>query len=197
MRCPGCGQLAMFVPFPEVHDVYSRKTGFLFGQRKCPDPACATQVFVVLVDSRVIESYPRKLIEFNKTGIPAPIIETFSGALACHADGIYVAAAIMIRRTLEELCADRGASGKDLDKRIAGLGEKVILPRELFEGLTHLRFLGNDAAHIEAKTYSEVGQTEVEVAIEITKEVLKAVYQLDGLVSKLRALQKPAKPGTP
>jgi hypothetical protein len=197
MRCPGCGQIAMFVPFSDVADVYSIGTGMTFGQRRCPDLICATHVFVVLGGGLTAKSYPRKLIEFNQDGIPAPIIETFGGALACHADGIYVAAAIMIRRTLEELCADRGATGADLSKRIANLSSKVILPVELFDGLTHLRFLGNDAAHIEAKTYTEVGQAEVEVAIEITKEILKAVYQLDGLVSKLKALQKPASPGKP
>ena len=51
--------------------------------------------------------------------------------------------------------------------------------------------MGNDAAHLEAKTYDEIGQEEIEVALELTKEILKAVYQLDSLVKKLRALKKP------
>jgi hypothetical protein len=54
-----------------------------------------------------------------------------------------------------------------------------------------LRLLGNDAAHIEARTYNDVGQDEVEVAIDVTKEILKAVYQHRSLVARLDALRRP------
>jgi hypothetical protein len=53
-----------------------------------------------------------------------------------------------------------------------------------------LRLLGNDAAHVEAKTYDSVGSEEIEAGIELTKEILKAVYQLNDLLSRLRALKK-------
>ena len=43
---------------------------------------------------------------------------------------------------------------------------------------------------IEAKTYDSIGESELEIAIELTKEILKAVYQLDDLLAKLRALKK-------
>ncbi len=96
----------------------------------------------------------------------------------------------MVRRTLEDLCADQNAEGKDLKKRIAALASKVILPPGLLAGLDNLRLLGNDAAHIEAKEYAQVGKEEVELAIDVTKEVLKSVYQLDSLVSRLEKLKK-------
>jgi hypothetical protein len=67
----------------------------------------------------------------------------------------------------------------------------LVLPKELFEALDDLRLLGNDAAHVQAKTYDAIGSDEIEVAIALTKEVLKAVYQLEDLVSRLRALKKP------
>ena len=67
---------------------------------------------------------------------------------------------------------------------------KVILPQELFEALDELRLLGNDAAHIEAKTFEEIGEDELETAIEFTKEILKAIYQFKGLLTKLRSLKK-------
>jgi hypothetical protein len=38
--------------------------------------------------------------------------------------------------------------------------------------------------------YAKVEQEEVDVAIEFTKEVLKAVYQYSALVEKLRKLKK-------
>ena len=97
----------------------------------------------------------------------------------------------MVRKTLEELCRDRGASGANLKERIRALGAKVVLPKELFDGLDDIRLLGNDAAHIESQEFNQIGQEELDVAIEFTKEVLKAVFQYSNLLSKLRSLKKP------
>jgi hypothetical protein len=97
----------------------------------------------------------------------------------------------MVRKTLEELCRDRNATGTHLKERIKTLGTKIVLPQELLDGLDDLRLLGNDAAHIESQEYAKVGQEEVEIGIEFGKEVLKAVYQYSALLSRLRALKKP------
>ena len=101
-----------------------------------------------------------------------------------------MAAAIMVRRTLEELCDDKASQGDDLKKRIENLQGNVLLPKELFEAMDELRLLGNDAAHIESKDYDNIGSDEVEIAIELTKEILKGVYQMDTLLSKLKGLKK-------
>jgi hypothetical protein len=92
---------------------------------------------------------------------------------------------------LEELCRERNADGPNLKERIKALGSKVVLPQELLQGLDDLRLLGNDAAHIESQEYAKIGREEVEVGVEFTKEVLKAVYQYSALLSRLRALKKP------
>ena len=52
-----------------------------------------------------------------------------------------------------------------------------------------LRLLGNDAAHIESREYDHVGKEEVEVGIELAKEVEKGVYQMSALLTRLRALK--------
>jgi hypothetical protein len=96
----------------------------------------------------------------------------------------------MLRRTLEELCRDRNAKGANLKDRIKALETTVVLPKELFEGLDELRLLGNEAAHVESREYDQVGQAEVEAALEFTKEVLKAIDQYTGLLRKLRALKR-------
>jgi hypothetical protein len=51
--------------------------------------------------------------------------------------------------------------------------------------------LGNDAAHIESQEFNTVGKEEVEIGIQFTKEVLKAVFQYSDLLAKLRSLKKP------
>jgi len=103
-----------------------------------------------------------------------------------------MAAAIMVRKTLEELCNDKSATGRNLKERIKDLGKKIVLPQELLEGLDDLRLLGNDAAHIESQVFNNVGSEEVEIGIEFTKEVLKATYQYSDLLSRLRGLKKSA-----
>jgi hypothetical protein len=102
----------------------------------------------------------------------------------------FTASAIMVRKTLEELCHERGATGPNLKERIKALGTRVVIPKELLEGLDHLRLLGNDAAHIESQNFNRVGKEEVEVGIMFAKEVLKAVYQYAALVQRLKALQR-------
>jgi hypothetical protein len=57
--------------------------------------------------------------------------------------------------------------------------------------MDELRLLGNDAAHIEARVYDHIGPAEIGAAIELTKEILKAVYQLETLVTKLKGLRRP------
>ena len=76
-------------------------------------------------------------------------------------------------------------------KRIADLRGKIVIPEELFEAMDELRLLGNDAAHIEAKSYDNISEQELSVAIEFTKELLKGIYQYSTLLTKLRNLKKP------
>lgn len=191
VRCPGCGNVGTFSPLRNVVDIYVPPDKFL-GQRCCPNPLCKTHIFCIYDNTgNVLKTYPPERIDFDPKGIPSQIVETFTEALTCRAEGLHVAAAIMIRRTLEELCEEKGAAGSNLKDRISALQATVVLPKELFVALDDLRLLGNDAAHIEAKTYNSIGQAEVDIGIELAKEVLKAVYQLDDLLSRLRALKKP------
>ena len=191
LRCPSCRQIGTFEVINNVPDVHVQSLGYWLGQKRCPNTSCCAHVFVVLDRNQaVLRSYPAELIDFDPTNIPSKITRTFEEALTCHAEQCFVAGAIMVRRTLEEVCSDKGASGKDLRERIQNLRSKVVLPQELFAAMDELRLLGNDAAHIEAKSYDAIEKEEMKVAIALTKEILKAVYQLDDLVKRLQALKK-------
>jgi len=165
------------------------------GQRRCPNPECQALLFFALQNGKILVSYPPELLDFDPVNLPATVLAAFEESITCHANRCLTAAAIMVRKTLEELCLDRQATGSNLKERIRSLGAKVVLPQELLDGLDDLRLLGNDAAHIESQEFNKVGQEEVEIGIEFTKEVLKAVYQYSALLTRLRALKKP--PGTP
>jgi len=115
---------------------------------------------------------------------------TLEEAIKCHAAECYKASALMVRRVLEELCLDKGATGADLKLRLRALGETALIPKELLDGADQLRILGNDAAHVEARAYDAIGKDEATLAIDLAKELLKAVYQYTSLVERLKALQR-------
>lgn len=140
-------------------------------------------------DGSVLFSYPAEKIDFDASALPQGVREPLEEAIDCHSNGSYRAAAVMVRRALEAVCADQGASGNSLYQRIEELGKKITLPKGMVDGLHNLRLLGNDAAHIEAQTYDAVGRQEVEVAIDVTKVILQATYQMESILGQLESLK--------
>lgn len=197
LRCPYCRHKGAFHGLNGCNDVTwhgdvapNRKAVFSGGVRKCPNPDCQSLVFIVLQNGKLDTSYPPEIIDFDSSNLPARILETLEEAIKAHGAGCFKASALMVRRVLEELCSDKNATGNDLKTRLAALGGNIVIPQELLSAADELRLLGNDAAHVEAKTYDSIGPNEATLAIELAKELLKAVYQYSSLVSKLKALKK-------
>jgi len=173
----------------DVNDVTLPGVGRTVGLRMCPKPDCRAVIYVVREGGTVFFTEPREVIDFDVTDIPEPVTSALQEAITCHANACYRAAAIMVRRTLEELCAEKGATGQTLADRIKALGSVVIIAPALLEGIDEIRIFGNDAAHLEARVYDEIGSNEVEVVIDFTKEVLKAVYQTETLLQRLKGIR--------
>lgn len=197
LRCPACRQKGTFdaLNTKDIHiaGLGDARTTYIAGLRSCPDPLCGGLIFFVRAHlGHVLLTYPPERIDFDSANIPVTVISALEEAITCHANQSMMAAAIMVRKTLEELCNDKSATGRNLKERIKDLGKKIVLPQELLEGLDDLRLLGNDAAHIESQVFNNVGSEEVEIGIEFTKEVLKATYQYSDLLSRLRGLKKSA-----
>lgn len=199
LRCGVCRHRGVFGrPRSEIQDVaFNRRSadgilhaGWFAGVRRCPNRECNAATFVIVNQHGVVVQYPPEVIDFDATALPGSILATLEEAVKCHAAGAYKAAALMVRRLLEEICLDQNATGTDLKKRLAALGQNVLIPKELLEAADELRLLGNDAAHIEAKSYDSITDQEARLAVELAKEILKAVYQYASLVDKLRALRK-------
>ena len=160
--------------------------------RVCPNRKCGGIIFTVSTGEDLIDSFPKERLDFDPTDIPSDLLLTLVEAIDCHTVGAYRAAAMMVRRVLEQLCQDVGANGRDLHSRLEALRSKVILPDELFEAMTELKALGNDAAHVAARNYSDVGEEESELSIVLAKEILKARYQMKSLVERLKQRKSPA-----
>jgi len=165
---------------------------YFAGLRACPNPGCRALMTVRYTIYGDLLVTPSPVIPFDSQKIPHGVLRVFREAVQCHASKCYVASAIMVRRTLEEICSERGAVGKTLFKRIEDLGTRIVLPQELKDALHELRLLGNDAAHVEASTFAKVDEEEVLVAIEFTKEILKATYQYADLLQRMRNLKRNA-----
>jgi hypothetical protein len=188
---PGCGHQGNFDAVG-LNDLQVGPQLVLVGLRRCPHPACRTLVYYIYGHNEraILATFPFLRIDFDRTGIPDKVLAALEEAITCHSNKCFVASAIMIRKTLESLCSDRGATGSNLKERIASLGGSVLISKELLDGMDDLRLLGNDAAHVESKIFDTIGAQEVEVAVEFTKEILKAVYQYSSLLAKLRSLKK-------
>ena len=201
LRCPHCHREGSFSGLGSSVDyIWNRQimsggggqvrilTGYRAGLRICPNPACVGLVFI-LRGPGVSHNFPPELIDFDATALPQAIANSLAEAVACHGAGAYRACALMVRRVLEELCADLNATGRDLKSRLGNLGANVVVPLELLNAADELRILGNDAAHVEARSYDNIGEKEASVSIELAKELLKAAYQYKNLVEKLRNLK--------
>lgn len=166
---------------------------YLAGQRVCPNPDCRAHIFVIYSQGQgIVVSYPPERIDFDASALPERVQEPLEEAIECHANECFRAAAVMVRRTLEAVCEDQGAEGDSLYARIESLGQKIVLPKGLVAALHDLRLLGNDAAHVEAREYENVGKREVEVAVEIAKMIIHATYQMDAILKGMKELKKPA-----
>ena len=188
--CPHCGNNGTFQNI-FGKDTFETNYKYWYGSRRCPNPKCNGHIFFISDNGgNLIKTYPSLKIAFDSERIPDRIKNTFDEALTCHGNNCYIASAIMIRKTLEEICLDKSSTGPNLFKRIENLKSKIVLPEELINGMHELRLLGNDAAHIEANTFEQIGKDELEISIEFTKEILKAVYQYENLLERLRSLKK-------
>jgi hypothetical protein len=201
IRCPHCMHMGAFTSLGQ-HDIQiahfvaqdskpplSRGASWV-GIRVCPNQNCRGIVLAV-IDHIGVVTLPTEVLDFNPLNIPPPIANSLEEAVQCHSAHCYKAAAMMVRRVLEELCEDKKATGNNLKERIAALSKLIVVPQKLMEAADHLRMLGNDAAHIEARSYQTVGEREVRLAIDLTKELLKAAYQYDALLTELLGLKMP------
>ena len=198
IKCPYCRNVGIFFPYHGTADLqWARVLGSVvksnnsIGIRLCPNQSCGGYVFALRQGDALKQTFPPQLIDFETANLPAPILASLTEAVQCHGAGCYRAAAIMVRRVLEELCEDRGAKAPTLAKRIELLRSSATLSNELLEAATELRILGNDAAHLESRSYDGIDKEEIDLAIELAKELLKAVYQQADLVKKLIARKKP------
>lgn len=187
-RCPSCGHESVFERFGELKDLLYR--GQVYGQRRCPNPDCDAHLFFVTKGKEGVTTFPAQRVDFEKDGVPEEIMAPLDEALESHANGCYTAAAMMTRRALELICDDRGAAGERLIERLKDLSREIVMPDKLLKEINILKIFGDDRADAHLSTFPQVGREESEAGLALAKEIVKAAYQYDKLVDKLRALRE-------
>ena len=201
--CPSCGAEAVLERassgFPDLESGRPNAQGNFqtrayCGIRRCPDEECSGLVFFFKPASGDLITYPSALRTVELGEVPSSVQQSVKEAIVCEANGCYVAAAIMIRRAIEEICHLVGTTGGNLEKRIDSLEGKAMLPADLIKSLHHIRFLGNDAAHVEARHFADVGRDEIEAGLALLDMLLGSLYRYKTYANAIEALRVDRKP---
>jgi hypothetical protein len=141
---------------------------------------------------RPVSVWPTKLTihypkpDYDLEGLPEKVRREYEEALKVRNINRN-AYAVLIGRVLDSVCFDKGASGKDLSKRLERLRENAALPDILLEIAHGLRLIRNVGAHV---TQAEITEIDVIRATEFCEMVLDYLYRLP---SKTEALKKTLK----
>jgi hypothetical protein len=130
------------------------------------------------------ELYPRRsrrtksvAREHLPTRVAAVYIETIQAANNDHR----ILAGIGVRALVEAVCAEKQASGKDLEKKIDDLVTKGVLGAEGAAILHGTRLLGNIAAHQATPPTAET----LAAALDVAEHLLSTVYVIPSIASHL------------
>lgn len=97
---------------------------------------------------------------------------------------------MMVRKAMEVLCHEKGATRGDLKERIKKIGEDHSLSSTLIDSLTEIRYLGNEAAHPELREYMEISIEEANAGLDVAEYILSTLYGGDLMLERIRALKK-------
>jgi hypothetical protein len=92
--------------------------------------------------------------------------------------------AVLLGRVIDKVCADKGASGKNLIDRLESLANNNIIPQQLAIMAHQLRKLRNVGAHADL---GDLTPAEVPILYELCRAILEYVYTAPELMQKVQA----------
>ncbi|MGW5132358.1 DUF4145 domain-containing protein [Streptomyces sp. NPDC004135] len=136
--------------------------------------------------------HPAPQARLLDTSIPDTVRSIFQEGTTAEQAGALRAAAAMYRATVEELCADKGATGPNLKAKIANLKD-FGLASDLIDDLDEARLLGNWSLH-QGVTFSSDEVSDVAALIE---EALFEVYVQPAQRQAMRAARRARRDANP
>jgi Domain of unknown function (DUF4145) len=105
--------------------------------------------------------------------VPESLRLEHNEARRCFRSGAYTAAVVMVRRTLEGVCAEHGITVKNLVRGLEQMKREKLIDDRLFEWAQELRVLGNEGAHF---TGNRVSRRDAEDAVAMAEAILDYLY---------------------
>lgn len=197
IQCLYCGNKTLMNQVGEhIHrwnEDYSYYGYYIYSMYKCPVcnkvsfyqeySDCAMQgidekgEIVELVDEEIL--YP--INSFYSKYLPKHIKDAYESALKTKNIDIAICL-IALRRTLEMICNDKGATGNNLAKKIEDLSKKGILPKELKAASKITKNFGNIGAHGED---INIYPKELNELIVFVEYILEYLYILPNKIKEL------------
>ena len=117
--------------------------------------------------------------------IPADIASSFAEAATCLYANCPRASAVMARRTLEAITADKGETKGTLADRLNALGTNGILHPTLSDWAKEVRLVGNIGAHFDP--IQQVSMEDARQLVDFIRELLKYLYELPAELGRRRS----------
>lgn len=124
--------------------------------------------------------YPQCTI--NYTGVPETVKEAFESALKVKNIDKEICA-LSLRRVLEAICKDKGATGKDLNSMVQDMIARKILPEMFNDACWIIRQLGNSAAHADNIHFPK---RQVDETMGFVQSIINYLYILPVKMKKMR-----------
>ena len=174
--CPKCGTKAIataqeFYDFPD--DAFDIQR-YVIAQCEI----CYSIIFVRYLRD---EKFPRNKAKILwpqadrtlSTAIPESLRLEHNEARTCFRDAAYTATVVMVRRTLEGVCAEHGVKKMTLVKALAQMKDNGLIEGRLLEWAQELRVLGNEGAHFTGK---RVPRADAADALALAEAILDYLY---------------------
>jgi hypothetical protein len=135
----------------------------------------------IIVDYAVRETtlYPAKQT-FQYA--PTEVVQSYeTAARLLHAEPL--ACAVFVGRTLEFLCKDRKASGRNLDQMLKDLASKGEIPQSILDMALSLKGFRNVAAHASSV---EVSKEDADLLLKICEVIIEYVYEAAQMLEEVK-----------
>lgn len=202
LSCPHCGAYsnitAISVPRYESLTRFQPTTvGVVYRCDSCNEPVFLRfkvanydpgSLRVVLEED--YQEVERSTETFEFAYLEGDVEEDFREALACYSSGCLNAFACMCRRTVQAICTDLGARGKDrVLNQLKDLKDMAQIDDETFGLLNQIVIEGHDGAH---PHLPKLNPERAAILLELMKDVLYQLYVRKGRLQQAISLRKKA-----
>lgn len=173
-------QVVLFCPICKTYNIINAYWDQTYGQKQNYDEYediynkdCVEETFLYPVTSNLL---------YQKSDlVPKTILNTFDKAIQLK-NYDDESCLVKLRKTLEIICNDKGATGNNLYEKLSNMSDLGILPKTLNSASTLTRKLGNLGAHLDN---IEISPPELKIVIELVEYIIQYLYVLPEEIKRL------------